>query len=112
MNVDTLALTKRAYGDLVDDLLTAVVGGVVNESISYDVKQVRYALSQPASNIRSVKGTVGDKDGNPVPDMHLFLLNVDYTFSPSNNSVVWQPKGTQPLDETALYVDYFRPNSQ
>jgi len=112
MNVDTLALTRRSYSDLVDDLLTAVVGGVVNEPIPFDLKQLRYALSQPGTRIRSVKGTIADANGNPVPEMHLFLLNVDYTFSASDSSIVWQPKGTQPLDETTFYVDYFRANSQ
>jgi hypothetical protein len=112
MNVDTLALTRRSYSDLVDDLLTAVVGGVVNEPIPFDLKQLRYALSQPGTRIRSVKGTIADANGKPVPEIHLFLLNVDYTFSASDSSIVWLPKGTQPLDETNFYVDYFRANSQ
>jgi hypothetical protein len=108
MNGDTLALTRRSYSDLVDDLLTGVVGGVVNEPVSFDVKQPRYALSQPAARVRSVKGTIPDADDNPQPQMHVFVQNVDYSFDPGDSSVVWLPKGTPPLDETTFYVDYFR----
>jgi Baseplate J-like protein len=112
MNVDTLSLVQRSYSDLVDDLLTAIVGGVVNEPIPFDIKQLRYALSQPATTVRSIKGTIAGPDGQPLPGVHVFRANIDYVFSTSDSSVVWQPKGTNPLDETTFYVDYFRPNTQ
>jgi hypothetical protein len=108
MTADTFALIRRSYPDLVDDLLTALVGGVVNEPIPFDVKQLRYALSQPAVAVRSVKGTIPDADGNPSPVLHVFQQNVDYLFSPGDVSIVWQPKSTHPLDETTFFVDYFR----
>jgi hypothetical protein len=112
MNVDTLTLVRRSYPDLVDDLLTAVVGGVVNEPIAFDIKQLRYALSQPAKAIRSVKGSIAGTEGNPLPEVHVFQANIDYVFSASDFSIVWQPKGTQPVDETTFYVDYFRPETR
>jgi hypothetical protein len=112
MNVDTLTLVRRSYPDLVDDLLTAVVGGVVNEPIAFDVKQLRYALSQPAKAIRSVKGSIAGTEGDPLPEVHVFQANIDYVFSASDSSIVWQPKGTQPVDETTFYVDYFRPETR
>jgi hypothetical protein len=112
MNVDTLSLVQRSYGDLVDDLLTSIVGGIVNEPIPFDVKQLRYALAQPAAAVRSVKGTIPDQSGNAAPGLHVFLANIDYTFSASDSSIVWLPKGTNPLDETTFYVDYFRRTTQ
>lgn len=112
MNVDTLALIQRSYPDLVDDLLTAIVGGMVNEPIEFDVKQTRYSLSRPASAVRSVKGVIADPDGNPAPGLHVFLANVDYAFSPTDTRVVWLPKATLPIDGTNFYVDYFQPNTQ
>ncbi len=111
MNVDTLSLVQRGYLDLVDDMLTAVVGGIVNEPIPFDVKQARYALSQPAQAVRSVKGTIADANGNPLSGIHVFKANIDYVFSSSDQSIAWLPKGTQPVDETTFYVDYFRPNT-
>jgi hypothetical protein len=113
VNVDTLSLIQRAYPDLVDDLLTAVVGGVVNEPIPFDVNQSRYALSQPAVAVRSIKGTIADASGNnAAAGLHVFLPNVDYVFSAADASVAWLPKGANPLDATTFYVDYFRPNTQ
>lgn len=112
MNVDTLSLIQRSYGDLVDDLLTSIVGGIVNEPIPFDVKQLRYALAQPAAAVRSIKGTVPDQLGNAAPGLHVFLANIDYTFSANDSSIAWLPKGTNPLDGTTFYVDYFRPNTQ
>ncbi len=112
MNVDTLSLLQRSYGDLVDDLLTSIVGGIVNEPITFDVNQLRYALSQPAAAVRSVKGTIADASGNPAPGLNVFLANIDYVFSASDSSVVWLPKGTNPLDGTSFYVDYFGPAAQ
>jgi hypothetical protein len=111
MNADTLTLLLRTYPELIDDLVTAVVGGVVNEPIPFDVKQARYPLSQTASQVRSVKGTIAGPDGNPLPQVYVFQANIDYSFSASDSSVAWLPKGQQPLDETTFYVDYFRPDT-
>jgi hypothetical protein len=107
MNANMLALIGRTYPDLVDDLLTAVVGGVVNEPIVYDVKQSRYVLSQPAQAVRSIRGTVQDEDG-----LHVFQQNIDYVFSQSDASIAWQDKAVNPVDESTFYVDYFPPNTQ
>lgn len=112
MNLDTLSLIQRAYPDLVDDLLTSIVGGIVNEPIPFDVNQVRYALSQLAAAVRSIKGTIADASGQPAPGLHVFLPNVDYVFSAVDSTVAWLPKGTSPFDATTFYVDYFRPNTQ
>jgi hypothetical protein len=109
MNVDTLTLLQRTYPELIDDLVTAIVGGIVNEPISFDVKQARYSLSQPAASVRSIKGTIAGPDGNPLPQVHVFQANVDYAFSDSDSTVGWLPKGQQPVDDTTFYVDYFRP---
>jgi hypothetical protein len=112
VNIDTLSLIQRAYPDLVDDLLTSIVGGIVNEPIPFDVNQLRYALSQPAAAVRSVKGTIAGADGTAAAGLHVFLPNVDFAFSATDSSVTWLAKGTLPLDETTFYVDYFRPNTQ
>jgi hypothetical protein len=112
VNVDTLSLIQRAYPDLVDDLLTSIVGGIVNEPIPFDLNQQRYALSQPATAVRSIKGTIPDASGKPAPGLHVFLPNVDYVFSAVDSTIAWVPKAASPLDATTFYVDYFRPNTQ
>jgi hypothetical protein len=105
VNGDTVALVTRPYLELVDDLLTAVVGGVVNEPIPYDVKSDTYRLSEPA---RAVRGVTGTRDG----ERYSFQPLVDFAFSAGDNAVVWQDGGAKPDDETTFYVDYFRVDSR
>jgi len=101
MNSDTFHLLQRPYGEIVDDLLTALVGGVVNEPIEFDVKIDAYPLAQPARGVRGVTGTV-DRE------RHAFVPEVDFAFSADENALVWQDGGTRPDDETTAFVDYFR----
>ncbi|GAB4525771.1 MAG: hypothetical protein OHK0046_41950 [Anaerolineae bacterium] len=101
MRQDTTALIDRSYQEIVDDLLMAVVGGVVNERLQFDVQSDLYALSEPARAIRSITGTA---DQNA---QHQFLRTVDYDFSADDNAVLWLPGGRWPDDDTAFYVDYF-----
>jgi len=103
MNSETHTLIERPYQEIVDDILTAIVGGVVNEPIFYDVKEDQYALSQPARDVRSITGTHDSQH-------HTFQKTVDFLFSGTDNAVVWQDGGHHPDDETIFYVDYFRPN--
>ncbi|MBB3044549.1 baseplate J/gp47 family protein [Nocardioides soli] len=105
MNVDTVTLVHRPYGDLVDDILTSVVGGVVNEKILFDLKILTYPLAEPSSGIRGITGTAG---GQP----RTFLLHIDFEFRAATNVVIWLDDGTLPDDDTAFYVDYFRVDSR
>lgn len=105
MNSDTIYLLERPFQDVVDDLLTAIVGGVVNEPIVFDVKEDLYRLSRPALDVRGITGTL---DGG----RHTFQKEVDFLFSEGDNAVVWQEGGKLPDDETTFYVDYFVPDSR
>jgi hypothetical protein len=105
MNPDTVNLIERPYQEIVDDILTAIVGGVVNEPIVFDLKETFYPLSQHAADVRNITGT---RDGRH----HAFQKGVDFVFSEGDNAVVWQEGAAQPDDETIFYVDYFLPESQ
>ncbi|MDO3379160.1 baseplate J/gp47 family protein [Geoalkalibacter halelectricus] len=104
MNGDTRNLIERPYQEIVDDILTAVVGGVVNEPIIFDVKEDLYPLAEPAREIRGITGTRARA-------RHSFHKEIDFLFSEGDNAVVWQPGGQRPDDETTFYVDYFRRES-
>lgn len=112
MKTDTAALIERPYQEVIDDILTAVVGGVVNEQIFFDVKETLYKLSQPARDVRSVVGvrhvTV---NGVSTAARYSFRKDIDFFFSPGDNAVVWPAGGTQPDDETTFFVDYVRVDS-
>jgi hypothetical protein len=104
VNPATTTLIDRPYLEVVDDILTAITGGVVKEPIFFDVKEDLYALSRRASDIRSITGT--QKQFH-----HTFQKEIDYLFSQGDNAVVWQPGGALPDDESTFYVNYFVPNS-
>jgi hypothetical protein len=99
MNAQTTTLITRPYQEIVDDILTAIVGGVVREPIFYDVKEDHFKLAQQAQAVRSIAGTAGGAH-------HAFLNGIDFTLSPADNAVAWLAKGTKPDDETPFYVDY------
>jgi hypothetical protein len=101
MNTETLDLLERPFGEIVDDLLTAVVGGVVNEPLIFDERTLRYPLAEPATAIRGVTGTF--------QKAHVqFQLAVDFEFSQGDNALIWRDEGRRPDDESIFYVDYFR----
>lgn len=114
MNLETLNLIERPYQEIVDDILTAIVGGVVNEPIYFDLKEDLYPLSQPSSDVRGITGAIvlPGADGEPQLIHHTFQKTVDFIFSEGDNAVVWQDGGTKPQDETIFYVDYFRRDSR
>ena len=104
MNSDTVNFIERSYQDIVDDILTAIVGGVVNEPIFFDVKNDLYPLAEPAADIRGITGTLDQQ-------RYIFQKEIDFLFSEGDNAVVWQEGGNWPDDETTFYVDYFRRES-
>jgi hypothetical protein len=109
VNADTLVLLERPFAEVVDDLLTAIVGGVVNEPLLFDIKSARYPLAEPALGIRSVTGVL-QGTGGAIPPITLtqFQLEVDYTFSAADNALIWREEGRHPEDNTVFYVDYIR----
>jgi hypothetical protein len=111
VNADTVNLIERPYQEIVDDLLTAIVGGVVNEPIIFDVKFDLYPLAQPAREVRSITGTIESPD-KPDGVHHTFQKEVDFLFNADKNGVLWQDAGQKPKDETTFYVDYFLPTSR
>lgn len=112
MTPATAALIERPYQEVIDDILTAVVGGVVNEQIFFDVKETLYKLAQPASTVRSVIGTRHvSVNGEPSVVRYSFTGDIDYVFSAGDNAIVWQTGGAWPDDETIFFVDYVKVNS-
>jgi hypothetical protein len=105
MNPDTFHLLQRPYSEIVDDLLTSLVGGVVNEPVEFDVKSDAYPLAEPARGVRGVTGTLAR-------ERHAFVPEVDFRFALEDNALVWQEDGDRPDDETTFFVDYFRRESR
>ncbi|HEU4882288.1 MAG TPA: baseplate J/gp47 family protein [Longimicrobium sp.] len=108
MNGETVSLMQRPYREVVEDVLTALLGGVTNERIEYDLKADRYPLARPASAVRAVDGMlwVTGADGREQLARYSFVRETDWTFSDADNELVWLPGGRQPADETTFDVDY------
>ena len=104
MNPDTVSLVTRPYLEIVDDLLTAIIGGVVNEPQLFDVKSERYPLTRPALAIRSVTGT-------PSASASRSSRRSTTPIRPPTTPSAWLPGGRHPDDNTTFFVDYIVPNS-
>lgn len=95
-------LIVRPYNEIVDAVLVAMLGGVVNEPLLFDVRDDTYPLAQPARDVRGVTGTSGGQH-------YTFQPNVDWTFDRANNAIVFLAKGQKPdVRDPRFYVDYFR----
>jgi hypothetical protein len=105
VNQDSFHLLQRPYSEIVDDLLTSLVGGVVNEPVEFDVKSDAYSLAEPARGVRGVTGT-------RARERHAFVPEVDFRFAEEDNALVWREDGDRPDDETIFFVDYFRRESR
>lgn len=113
MRDQTKAFIQRPYEEIVNDILTAMLGGVTNEPILFDVKTDGYALAQPAQSIRSISGIVpGDDPELPDGVPNTFIQGTDFNFDAGRNEVVWLEDGQHPKDDTLFYVDYLIPDSR
>ena len=102
MNGNTADLIERPYQDIIDDILTSVIGGVVNEPITFDLNTLRYPLAEAAQEVRKITGHAkGDEHYD-------FQKEIDFTFNPDSNLVIWLDGGTKPDGGTTFYVDYAR----
>jgi hypothetical protein len=105
MNQQTVDLIERPYQEIIDDILTAVIGGVVNEPIIFDLKVLHYPLAEPAQDVRNITGRAkGERS-------YAFQKGIDFTFSALSNIITWLEGGTSPDDGTTFYVDYLRKHS-
>ena len=106
MNQETNDLIERPYQEIVDDILTAIVGGVVNEPIIFDLKILLYPLAEPAQDVRKITGSAKGESS------YTFQKGIDFTFSAKGNIITWLEEGTCPDDGTIFYVDYLRKESR
>jgi hypothetical protein len=95
-------LIVRPYNEIVDDVLVAMLGGIVNEELIFDIREFSYPLSEPASAVRGVTGTA--TEGH-----YTFQQNIDWTFDSAQNAISWLDTGKKPDPgkDPVFYVDYF-----
>lgn len=95
-----MSFRKRTFQELVDNVLTDLTGGVVNEPIFFAAAntEARFPLANtPATRITAVTGTL---DGA----FHRFA-ETDYELTADRTSIQWV--GETPDPDTSFAVDYY-----
>jgi uncharacterized phage protein gp47/JayE len=90
------------YEQIVDDLLTAVTGGVVREEHCFLGGGEFYALSSPGAIPGSLK-VLGQRN----EAFQVFELGIDYDYQQENEGICWKPDGKLPDERSFFYVNYY-----
>ena len=99
-----MTFRKRGFQEIVDDILTDLTGGVVNEALIFHANGgvPSFELERtPAARIAGVTGTVAGA-------FHEFNAT-DFELAPDRSAIRWL-QGTRPDPESAFFVDYY-PNA-
>lgn len=95
-----MPVRPKPYEEILQDCLTQLTGGIVNEENTYSKNILEYPLVQtPVKNISSINGTVR---GEP----YTFQKGIDYKLSDDNMALLWL-EGTRPDESTTIYVGYY-----
>ena len=97
-----MTFVAQPYERFVDDVLTALTGGVTREEHLFTSVEQPYALASPGVVEASVKVT-GERNREFV----LFEGGIDYTYKADQEAIVWNDKGKLPDDHTYFYVSYY-----
>lgn len=102
-----MSFRKRGFQELVDDILTELTGGIVNEPIRFVVPngdQPTFPLENtPVNRIASITGTVGG-------EFHQFS-NTDFELTANRAAVRWL-NNVLPDANSLFFVDYYSTSAQ
>ena len=97
-----MTFVAQPYERFVDDLLTALTGGVTREEHLFAGVEQPYALASPGVLAASVKVS-----GQRNREFVLFEGGIDYSYKLDQEAIVWNDKGRLPDDHTYFYVSYY-----
>ena len=103
-----MSFRRRTYPEIVDNLLTSMIGGVAAEAHPFPPSAsppFSHALQKPAaSSVVSVYGTRNDES-------FLFETGTDYALSDDGLTVAWQEGARLPDDGTLFHINYVPRNA-
>ncbi len=102
-----MTFIAQPYEQFVDDLLTALTGGMVREEHQFIETDETYALAYPDAITDSIK-VFGQRSDAFV----LFEGGVDYDYSTEDEAIVWRPDGRLPDNHSFFYVNYYLKEGQ
>lgn len=97
-----MSFVAQPYERFVDDLLTALTGGVTREEHQFVSSDEPYALASPGVIASSVK-VFGHRNNGFV----LFEGGIDYLYKADQEAIVWNQNGRLPDDHSYFYVNYY-----
>ena len=97
-----MTFVAQPYERFVDDLLTALTGGVTREEHQFVNVEQPYALASPGVVAPSVKVS-----GQRNREFVLFEGGIDYTYKSDQEAILWNAKGKLPDDHSYFYVSYY-----
>ena len=101
-----MSFRRRDYPEVLDNLLTALVGGVSAEPHPFpppgDEAAPRHLLDAPPA--RLLVSVFGERNGLP----HRFRADTDLELSRDGTAVLWRQGGARPDAGTLVHVNYLR----
>jgi uncharacterized phage protein gp47/JayE len=97
-----MTFVAQPYERFVDDLLTALTGGVTREEHLFAGIEQPYSLASPGVVAASVKVS-----GQRNREFVLFEGGIDYSYKPDQEAIVWNQQGKLPDDHSYFYVSYY-----
>lgn len=102
-----MTFVAQPYERFVDDLLTALTGGVIREEHQFIGVDRAYTLAHPSVMEPSLR-VFGQRDEGFV----LFERGIDYRYDATDQAIVWETEGRLPDDRSFFYVSYYLPEGK
>lgn len=97
-----MTFVSQPYEQFVDDLLTALTGGMIREEHRFVGSEELYSLASPGAIPFSIK-----LFGQHNEAFMLFEGGRDYVYDLTDEAIGWLPDGRNPDDHTFFYVNYY-----
>lgn len=97
-----MTFVAQPYEQFVDDLLTALTGGMVREEHQFIGTDETYTLAHPDVITASLK-IFGQRSDAFV----FFEGGIDYDYSAEDEAIIWRQDGRLPDDHSFFYVNYY-----
>jgi hypothetical protein len=102
-----MSFVPHPYERFVDDLLTALTGGMIREEHQFIGVDETYSLAAPGSIPNSLR-VFGQRN----QAYFSFEYGIDFTYDVSGDAIRWIPDGQLPDDHSYFYVNYYTEESQ
>jgi uncharacterized phage protein gp47/JayE len=100
-----MSFRRRNYPEVLDNLLTTLVGGVAAETHPFPPTEdgpLEHPLEQPP--VRQIVSVYGIRNGQ----QKLFRVGSDYELKPDKQTLAWVSADVVPDNGTLIYVNYLR----